>query len=235
MADLTQAPARNTLRVNEIFHSIQGESTWAGLPCVFVRLTGCPLRCTYCDTEYAFREGTSRPIDDLLLEVRAFDCPLVEITGGEPLVQPRVHHLITTLCDDGFTVLIETSGACDVSPCDPRSILILDVKTPGSGEVDRNVWDNLSRLRPHDEVKFVVTSRADYEWARDVIDRHELIARSKAVLMSPAHSQRAGLEIAGCQGLPPDELAAWILHDGLRVRLQVQLHKIIWDPGRRGV
>ena len=224
-----------TLRINEVFFSIQGESTWAGCPCVFVRLTGCPLRCRYCDTEYAFREGAPRTIASILDEVIAFDCPLVEITGGEPLSQRRVHELITALCDRGRTVLIETSGAVDISPCDARSIRILDLKTPGSGESQRNLWTNLADLRPRDEIKFVITDRADYEWARDVLRRESLDRRCHAVLMSAVFEQRRGLEILGCPALHPRQLAEWILADRLPVRMQTQLHKLIWDPGTRGV
>jgi 7-carboxy-7-deazaguanine synthase len=224
-----------TLRINEIFFSIQGESTWAGCPCVFVRLTGCPLRCRYCDTEYAFREGKTRPIDEILAEVRAFGCPLVEITGGEPLAQQRVHDVIRPLCDDGATVLIETSGAIDIRPCDPRSIRILDLKTPGSGEAERNLWSNLDDLRPRDEIKFVITDRADYDWAVRAIREHRLAERCNAVLMSAVFEQKKGLEILGCPALHPRTLAEWILADRLPVRMQTQLHKLIWDPGTRGV
>ncbi|MCA9291001.1 MAG: radical SAM protein [Phycisphaerales bacterium] len=230
--------AAATLLINEIFHSIQGESTWAGCPCVFVRLRGCHLRCTYCDTEYAFREGAARPIAEIIDEVCAFDTTLVEITGGEPLLQARVHDLMAALCDRGRTVLVETSGACDISTCDPRVVRILDLKTPGSGEVERTLWSNLDDLRPQDEVKFVITDRADYDWAKDVIDRHELGSRCRAVLMSPVFEQAAGLEIAGCAGLAPRALASWILEDPPRrgpVRMQTQLHKHIWDPMTRGV
>jgi len=235
VADTAADAAAETLRINEIFFSIQGESTWAGCPCVFVRLTGCPLRCRYCDTEYAFREGTQRPIADLIAEVERFPCRLVEITGGEPLAQKRVHTLITALCDRDYTVLIETSGAIDIRPCDPRSIRILDLKTPGSGEVERNLWSNLDDLRPRDEVKFVITDRADYEWARDVIRRERLATRCAAVLMSAVFEQKRGLEILGCPSLHPRSLAEWILSDGLEVRMQTQLHKLIWEPNTRGV
>ena len=230
-----EAPVAGTLLVNEIFHSIQGESTWAGCPCVFIRLRGCHLRCRYCDTEYAFREGGRRSIDELVETACAFGTPLVEITGGEPLLQAGVHALISALCDRGRTVLIETSGACDIAPCDPRSIVILDLKTPGSGEVERNRLHNLERLRPHDEVKFVITSRADYEWARSMIAAHDLAARCHAVLMSAVFEQPQGLEILGCPALPPRALAEWILEDRLPVRLQTQLHKLIWEPQTRGV
>ena len=233
-------PRSGTLRVNEIFHSIQGESTWAGEPCVFVRLTGCPLRCTYCDTEYAFREGGTATVGDVVDRVLACGCPLVELTGGEPLAQKRAFDLMRLLCDAGLTVLVETSGAVDITPCDPRVIRILDLKTPGSGECDRNQWANVADLRPADEVKFVVTDRADYEWARTVIAERGLATmvregRLRAILMSPAWAQAAGREISGSPGLEPRTLAEWILADRLAVRMQVQVHKVIWDPGTRGV
>jgi len=224
-----------SLRLNEIFFSIQGESTWAGLPCVFVRLTGCPLRCHYCDTEYAFREGAPRTIESIIDEVAQFACPLVEITGGEPLAQKRVHTLISALCDRSMTVLIETSGAIDITPCDPRSIRILDLKTPGSGECSRNLWSNLDDLRPRDEIKFVITDRADYDWAKQVIEEHRLDQRCAAVLMSAVFEQKRGLEILGCPALHPRTLAEWILADRLPVRMQTQLHKLIWEPSTRGV
>lgn len=225
----------DTLRINEIFFSIQGESTWAGLPCVFVRLTGCHLRCAYCDTEYSFKEGGPRTIDDIIAEVRRHPTKLVEVTGGEPLLQPRVHTLITKLCDLGYTVLIETSGACDISTCDPRSIRIMDIKTPGSGEVERNLWSNIAHLTDRDEVKFVIMSREDYEWARDVVREHGLDRKVKCVHFSPVFEQPTGIEITGAQGLSMRELAEWILADGITVRLQPQLHKFIWDPQTRGV
>ncbi len=233
-------PRSGTLRVNEIFHSIQGESTWSGEPCVFVRLTGCPLRCTYCDTEYAFREGDTMTVGQVADRVLGFACPLVELTGGEPLAQKRAFDLTRILCDAGLTVLIETSGAVDIAPCDARAIRILDLKTPGSGECDRNRWANLADLRPADEVKFVVTDRADYEWARGVIAERGLgklvrEGRLRAILMSPAWAQAPGREVAGTPGLEPRALAEWILADRLAVRLQVQAHKVIWDPGTRGV
>jgi 7-carboxy-7-deazaguanine synthase len=224
-----------TLRVNEVFHSIQGESTRVGVPMVFVRLTGCPLRCRYCDTSYAFREGTTVPVTQLLDRVRAFRCPTVEFTGGEPLAQRAVFAAMATLCDEGFTVLVETSGAVDIAPCHPRVIRILDLKTPGSGEVDRNRWENLADLRPHDEVKFVITDRHDYDWAREVIGRERLHERCHAVLMSAAHRQAGDADIEGCDGLPHRSLAEWILADRLPVRQQGQLHKVIWDPAARGV
>jgi len=224
-----------TLRVNETFFSIQGESTWAGAPCFFVRMTGCPLRCHYCDTEYAFREGSPRTIGSIVEEIRASGATLVELTGGEPLAQKRTFDLMAILCDQGFTVLVETSGALDIRPCHPKAIRILDIKTPGSGEVARNLWSNLDDLRPTDEVKFVIVDRADYEWAREKIREHRLVERCRAVLMSPAFPQKKGLEILGCPGLDPRSLAEWILADRLPVRQQTQLHKLIWDPGTRGV
>jgi 7-carboxy-7-deazaguanine synthase len=233
-------PLAGTLRVNEVFHSIQGESTWAGVPCTFVRLTGCPLRCTYCDTEYAFREGGTRSIGDLLAEVERIGCRVVELTGGEPLAQRRAFDLVRILCDRGFTVLIETSGAVDIGPCDPRAVRILDIKAPGSGESARNVWANLAHLQPHDEVKFVITDRADWDWACNAIRGHALDrmvaeGRLRAILASAAWEQPKGAEIAGCAGLEPRLLAAWILESRLPVRMQTQLHKMIWDPRTRGV
>jgi 7-carboxy-7-deazaguanine synthase len=229
----------NTLRINEIFYSIQGESTWAGCLCVFVRLTGCHLRCTYCDTEYAFKKGSTREIDSIIEEVCSHPCDLVEITGGEPLLQQRVHLLMSRLCDLGKTVLIETSGACDVGGCDPRVIRIMDIKTPGSGEAERNLWTNVEHLNLRDEVKFVITDHEDYLWARDVIRKHNLGARCKAVLLSPVFEQAPGLEIAGCESLTPRSLAEWMLGGGddlpANVRMQSQLHKLIWEPQTRGV
>jgi 7-carboxy-7-deazaguanine synthase len=226
------------LRVCEIFHSIQGESTWAGSPCIFVRLTGCHLRCAYCDTGYAFKEGSWMSVEDVFAAVERAGggaTRLVEITGGEPLLQEPVHELIRQLCDAGRTVLIETSGACDISRCDPRAIRIMDLKTPGSGESHRNVWDNLRHLRASDELKFVITDRADYEWSRDSVHRHRLAERVRAVLFSPVFEQSPGAEIAGCPGLDPRELAEWILADNLPVRLQLQMHKHVWEPSTRGV
>lgn len=224
-----------TLRINETFFSIQGESTFAGCPCFFVRLTGCPLRCHYCDTEYAFREGSPRTIRAILDEVAASGARLVELTGGEPLAQKRAFTLIDLLCERGYTVLIETSGAVDIRPCHPKAIRILDLKTPGSGECARNLPSNLDDLRPSDEVKFVIVDRADYEWARDRIREHRLDERCRAVLMSPAFPQKKGLEILGVPGLEPRLLAEWILADRLPVRQQTQLHKLIWEPSTRGV
>ena len=228
--------AGTSLRVNEVFHSIQGESTWAGCPCVFVRLTGCHLRCTYCDTAYAFHEGAKRSVDEIIEQVCAHSTDLVEITGGEPLLQKGVHELITRLCDLRKTVLIETSGACDISVCDPRAVRIMDLKTPGRGEVERNLWSNIDHLTKRDEVKFVITDREDYDWAVDAIRRYDLPARVKAVLMSAVFEQAANEDIEGCAGLSPRDLAEWMLADGSPgVRMQTQLHKLIWDPQTRGV
>ena len=232
----------DTLVINEIFLSIQGESTWAGLPCTFIRLTGCHLRCGYCDTEYAFHEGNRMTLDDVLQRVRDLTSHIahrtshiVEITGGEPLLQPNVHPLMVRLADAGYTVLIETSGACDISACDPRVIRIMDLKTPGSGEVDRNDWANIDRLTRRDEVKFVLTSRADYEWMAEVLGRYDLASKVNAVLVSAVHEMPAGKELPGAEGLPLRDLAEWVLADGLPVRVQTQLHKLIWHPTMRGV
>ncbi|MEM7625926.1 MAG: radical SAM protein [Planctomycetota bacterium] len=227
-----------TLLINEIFYSVQGESTYTGLPCVFVRLRGCHLRCAYCDTEYAFHEGDKRTLSAVLDEIESVSggrADLVEITGGEPLLQRDVYPLMTALCDAGKTVLIETSGACDITACDPRVIRIMDLKTPGSGEAQRNRWANVEHLNERDEVKFVLTDRADYEWMRQKIEEHRLHAKVNAVLVSAVHHVAPGLEIAGCEGLSITDLAAWVLEDRLPVRVQTQLHKLIWDPQARGV
>lgn len=206
-----------------------------GRPCVFVRLSGCPLRCSYCDTAYAFREGDSRSIDSIIDEVGEHPTGLVEITGGEPLAQKGVHALMERLCDVGRTVLIETGGMLDIGVCDPRVIRILDLKTPGSGESEKMDWGNIEKLTERDEVKFVIGDRADYDWAKAIIEEHGLIDRVRAVLFSPVHEQASGLEILGHAGLHPRALAEWILADGLEVVLQPQMHKVIWDPQMRGV
>lgn len=231
-------PDQPELVINELFYSIQGESTWAGLPCVFVRLTGCHLRCHYCDTEYAFKQGRRMTLDEIIQACDALCskvCNLYEITGGEPLLQPHACTLMSQLADTGKTILVETSGACDISLCDDRAIRIMDLKTPGSGEVERNDWANIDRLTRRDEVKFVLTSREDYEWMRQVIERYDLSKRVNAVLVSAVNEVPAGLEIAGTPGLALRDLAAWLLEDHLPVRMQTQLHKQIWDPMARGV
>ena len=212
------------LTLNEIFYSVQGESTYAGRPCVFVRLTACDLRCSWCDTPYAFYEGTKRSLDEVLAEVERFGCPLVEVTGGEPLLQEDVYPLMQGLLDRGKTVLLETGGHRSTERVPAPVVTVLDVKCPGSGEAERMDWANLDRLRPHDEVKFVVRNRADYEYARDVIARHDLHGRAAAIHMSPVHGE-----------LNPRELSEWVLADRLPVRVQLQLHKYIWDPHARGV
>jgi 7-carboxy-7-deazaguanine synthase len=211
------------LRINEIFYSIQGESTHSGRPCVFVRLTGCPLRCNYCDTEYAFYEGRWMDIIAVLAEVRAHPARLVEVTGGEPLAQPAVIDLMRRLLDAGYEVLLETSGAYSVADVPAGVCKIVDLKTPDSGEMERNDWSNLSLLGPRDEVKFVIQSRRDYEWARDVLHTHRLAERVQ-VLFSPAWESPARAE-----------LAQWLLADALPARLQLQLHKILWPGVERGV
>lgn len=210
------------LRITEIFHSIQGESSFAGLPCVFVRLTGCNLRCRWCDSEYTFTGGEKIELDDVLARVRAYGCPLVEVTGGEPLAQPEAFELIRRLCEDGFEVLIETSGSIDITPVDRRARVILDVKCPGSGEAEKNRWANLDVLSPDGEIKFVLADRADYEWARNEIRTRKL--ERWTLLFSP---------VWGELDLRP--LAEWILEDRLPVRLQTQLHKHIWGADARGV
>jgi 7-carboxy-7-deazaguanine synthase len=215
---------KKTLTINEIYHSIQGESTWVGRPCVFVRLTFCNLRCNYCDTEYAFYEGKKRTLDEILEAVATFGCPLVEITGGEPLLQNNVLPLMTMLCDSRYTVLLETSGAHDISKVDPRVHRIMDLKTPGSGEVDKNLWSNIDHLTLRDEVKFVMGTREDYEWACEKVRRYDLASRCHAVLFSPIFGR-----------IDPRQIVEWILEDKLNVRFQLQMHKFIWNPTQRGV
>lgn len=212
------------LTVNEIFYSIQGESTYAGRPCVFVRLTACDLRCGWCDTPYAFHEGRKRPVDEVLADVGRFDCPLVEVTGGEPLLQDDVYPLMQSLLDGGKTVLLETGGHHSTARVPEPVVTILDVKCPGSGESHRNDWTNLDRIRPHDEIKFVIKDEADYAFARNVICRHRLPERAAAVHLSPVHGV-----------LSPRQLSEWVLADRLPARVQLQLHKYIWDPDTRGV
>ncbi len=216
-------PTSERLKVNEIFYSIQGESTFAGLPCVLVRLTGCQMRCTWCDTEYSFYEGTWMRVEDIVEEVLAFDCPLAEVTGGEPLLQPGVHPLMSELCDRGLKVLLETGGGLDISEVDPRVRRIVDLKCPASGEAENNHWPNIEALRPTDEVKLVLADRGDYEWARDAIRKHR-IDRRCTVQLSPVWD-----------ALEPAELASWVLEDRLPARVSTQLHKTLWGAETRGV
>jgi len=209
--------------VNEIFHSIQGESTHMGRPCVFVRLTGCNLRCTYCDTAYAFFDGTSMPLEEILGVVGGYRCSLVEVTGGEPLMQDGVEDLFRALCDRGHEVLVETGGSLDISRIDPRVRRIVDFKCPGSGMERKNLWANVAHLSPADEVKFVITDRADFDWAVERIREHRLDDRCP-LLMSVAFGV-----------LEPVRLAEWIIGSGMQIRFQLQMHKYIWEPSTRGV
>ena len=211
------------LQINEIFHSIQGESTHAGRPCVFVRLAGCNLRCTWCDTAYAFHDGTPLSVDDVVARVTAYGCDLVEVTGGEPLLQSEAVDLMRALLDGGLEVLLETSGSLPIDHVPVGVKRILDLKCPGSGEVERNLWRNLEVLRAGDEIKFVISSRSDYEWAADTVRSRGLSARA-TVLFSPVHD-----------GLSGGELARWVLSDTLPVRVQIQLHKYLWPGVVRGV
>jgi 7-carboxy-7-deazaguanine synthase len=212
------------LTINEIFHSIQGESTHAGRPCVFVRLTACDLRCSWCDTPYAFHEGQKMSVDEVLGRVDQYGCDVVEITGGEPLLQKEVYPLMQRLIDQGRIVMLETGGHISADQVPEGVIRVIDVKCPGSGESEKNHWPNLDRLRPTDEVKFVIKDRVDYEYARDVVAKHQLLGRCTAALFSPVHGV-----------LDPKQLAAWVLEDRLPVRVQVQVHKYIWDATTRGV
>ncbi|MEM9191656.1 MAG: radical SAM protein [Myxococcota bacterium] len=213
-----------TVVVHEVYASIQGESSFAGLPCVFVRLSGCNLRCRWCDTPQAFTGGTRRRVSEVVAEALSYETPLVELTGGEPLLQPGALPLLRALCDAGRTVLLETSGERDIAPVDPRVHRIVDFKAPGSGESARNRWSNVDALTPTDEVKFVLADRADYEWARDLIRDKDLAKRAGTVLLSPVFGE-----------LDPPALVRWILDDQLPVRFQLQLHKHVWAPDAEGV
>jgi len=217
------------MRITEIFYSIQGESSYAGLPCMFVRLTWCNLRCAWCDSEYTFRGGEEMSVDDVLRRVgeyrEKYGCRLVEVTGGEPLVQKReCVELVRRLCDDGYSVLIETGGSLDASVLDERAVKILDVKCPGSREAKRNYWPNLERLGARDEIKFVIADRADFDYAVEVINKYHLDAREPAVLLSPVWGTVAW-----------DQLAEWVMQSGVRARMQLQMHKLIWGPDKQGV
>ena len=211
------------LRINEIFRSIQGESTRAGLPCTFIRLTGCHLRCTYCDTEHAFYEGSWHSLDDIATRVQELGCPLVEITGGEPLLQPACGALARKLLDAGHTVLCETSGSLPIDRLPERVVRIMDLKCPSSGEVERNDWSNIAKLTPRDEVKFVIGNREDFDWSAEVIRKHHLAKRCQ-VLISPEFG-----------AIEPRQLAEWILAEAVPARLQLQIHKFIWEPTTIGV
>jgi 7-carboxy-7-deazaguanine synthase len=218
-------PVFRMIRVTEIFRSIQGESTHAGRPCAFVRLTGCPMRCTWCDSEYTFTGGEYFAVDDVVNQVRAFNCKLVEVTGGEPLAQREAFILIERLCSEGFEVLVETGGFVSTADVDPRARIILDVKCPASGEDQRNHWPNLERLRADkDEVKFVVMNFEDWTYALKIIRQYKLDRRAKAVLISPAWD-----------AVDLKDIAEWVSASGLEVRMQLQLHKYIWGPEARGI
>jgi 7-carboxy-7-deazaguanine synthase len=212
-----------SLVVHEIYRSLQGESTFVGLPCVFIRLTACHLRCGYCDTPHAFHEGELLSMDEVLARALAHGDSLVEVTGGEPLLQAETLPLMSRLCDAGRTVLLETSGSLDISPVDPRVRIILDLKTPGSSEVEANLWANLDRLKPTDEVKFVICDRNDFDWVVSTVRAHNL-TDCCPVLVSPSFGQ-----------VDPHELASWVLDSNLPLRLQIQLHKLVWGPETRGV
>ena len=211
------------MKINEIYKSIQGESTYAGLPCVFVRLTYCNLRCTYCDTTYAFYEGQEMTLEQVIQAIRECDCSLVEITGGEPLLQKEVYPLMDRLIGEDFTVLLETGGSIDIGEVHPNVIKIMDLKCPSSGESENNRLDNIHKLQPHDEIKFVIGNREDYLWTVDIIRNHRLDEKNRILFSTVFNS------------LPPSELVQWILEDKLNVRFQLQMHKYIWSPEKRGV
>jgi 7-carboxy-7-deazaguanine synthase len=222
VALLATKPAGQLL-IHEIYRSVQGESTFAGLPCVFVRLSVCDSRCVWCDTPHAFNQGQALPLNEIVAKVKSYHCPLAEITGGEPLLQSEVLPLVSRLADEGLTVLLETSGAHDVGAVDRRVHIIMDLKCPDSGECEGNFWPNLERLKPADQIKFVIASRRDFDWAVETIRAHQLDRRF-VVLLSPVFG-----------AVQPVELAEWLLASGLQVRMQLQLHKYIWDPHARGV
>lgn len=216
--------SHSPLTVNEIYHSIQGESTHAGEPCVFVRLTFCNLRCTYCDTAYAFYEGRKMSIADIVSQVESYRCPTVELTGGEPLMQPGSLELMRQLADRKLKVLLETGGSLDISGVDSRVHIIMDLKCPDSGESAKNRWENIPLLKKKDEVKFVIGSREDYVWSKDVLRRYDLDRQVGTILFSVVFGR-----------LQPQRLVEWILEDRLPVRFQLQMHKIVWDPRQKGV
>ena len=217
------------LKINEIFFSIQGESSHAGKPCVFIRLTYCNLRCSYCDTEYAFHDGKDMPLDEILDEVKKYNCKTVEVTGGEPLMQKPVYTLMTSLCDEGFEVLIETGGSLDISTIDPRVFKIMDLKCPSSNMASKNRYENILHLLPHDEVKFVIGTREDYDWSVDTIRQYRVQEKCRTILFSPVFDR-----------IEPVEIVNWMLDDSLQkeipnLRFQIQMHKMIWAPETRGV
>jgi 7-carboxy-7-deazaguanine synthase len=211
------------LKINELYLSLQGESSWAGLPCIFVRLSGCNLRCSYCDSSFSYKEGKEYSIEEIAEKINSYRCKLVEITGGEPLLQENTALLAKSLCDAGYRVLIETNGTIDIGNVDRRVILIMDIKTPGSGSNESVRWENIKKLKKDDEVKFVLTNKKDYLWAKDIIKQYGLADRA-SILISVVYGS-----------LEPKEVAQWILDDGLDVRFQLQLHKYIWDPEKKGV
>lgn len=211
------------IKINEIFHSIQGESSFAGLPCVFVRLTYCNLRCTYCDTEYAFYEGKDYSIEQIIEEIKKYDCKLVEVTGGEPLMQEDIHELTKTLCDAGYDVMLETGGSLTIKDVDERVKIIMDLKCPSSGMMKKNLYENIEYLKSSDEVKFVIGDREDYIWSKEIVEHYSL-AEKCTVLFSIVFDK-----------LEPLTLAQWILEDKLKVRFQLQMHKYIWHPDTKGV
>ena len=211
------------LKVNEIYYSIQGESTKAGLPCIFIRLTYCNLRCSYCDTEYAFYDGKDMSIDEIIKEIKKFNCTLVEITGGEPLVQKGSADLMERLCNEGFSVLLETGGSLPVKGIDKRVKIIMDLKCPSSGMLKKNLYENINYIKPDDEIKFVIGSREDYNWTKDILQQYDLASKCE-ILFSVVFGK-----------LEPVELVDWILKDNLKVRFQLQMHKFIWNPDAKGV
>ncbi len=211
------------LKINEIFYSIQGESTLAGLPCIFIRLTYCNLRCSYCDTEYAFTEGADYSFEEIINEIKKYNCQLVEITGGEPLVQSETHSLIKMLCNLGYEVMIETGGSLSIKEIDQRVKVIMDLKCPSSKMSHKNLYENINYLKQNDEVKFVIGNREDYDWAKNMVDKYSMRGKC-SILFSNVFAE-----------LEPAQLAEWILQDNLKVRLQMQMHKYIWEPTKRGV
>ena len=212
------------LRITEFFPSVQGESAFTGLPTTFVRLAGCNLRCVWCDTEYSFGRGNSMSFDEILTQVRENGCPYVCVTGGEPLLQNGVHQLMKQLCDEGYSVSIETGGSLDITPVDERVYVILDIKCPGSGMSQKNLWDNMDQLRPHYSLKFVMRNEQDYTYAKEICEKYHLFSRPNEPLFSPVHGV-----------LDPKDLVAWILKDKISVRLNLQVHKFIWHPDTKGV